>query len=180
MGRAAGVSGGPRRRLFFAVWPDAHAADALDRIAQWCEHRCGGQAVARDRLHLTLLFLGELNARQTALAQRAGAGVLGHCALRFERVEFWPRAGVLAAVPGAPVPALERAAAALRAALGRDLPLAREPFSAHVTLVRRAQALSELPITPVDWRADALALVESARDRTGAPVYTPLEVWPAV
>lgn len=179
MGRTAGVNGGPRRRLFFALWPDARAADSLDRIAQWCEHRCGGQAVARENLHLTLLFLGELDARQMVLAQRVGGGVLSRCALRLGRVEYWPRAGVLAAVPETPVPALERAVTTLRAALGRDLPLPREPFAAHVTLVRRAQALTDLPITPVDWTADSFALVESTRDSTGAPVYVPLEFWSA-
>lgn len=169
-----------RRRLFFALWPEGGVRERLGRVARWCQHRSGGRDVAEQNLHLTLLFLGHVTDHQALLAQRAGdCGVLARCSFTLDRVEYWPGAGLLAATPSAPVPALSAAVRALRADLGRHLPLARERFVPHVTLVRRVQALAPVPIEPVEWQVDGYALVESRRNGAGAPVYESLAAWPA-
>jgi RNA 2',3'-cyclic 3'-phosphodiesterase len=169
-----------RRRLFFALWPDEEVRGRLGRVARWCQHRSGGREVADANLHLTLLFLGELTDQQALLAQRVGDGaVLDRCALLLERIEYWPGPGVLAAIPAAPVPALDTLVRTLRADLGPHLPLPREPFAPHVTLVRRVEALAPVPIEPLKWEVERYALVESRRNGAGTPDYVPLGDWPA-
>ena len=52
------------RRLFFALWPDpalqAAIAETGERIAR--TRKIEGRTIAPERLHLTLLFLGEVAA----------------------------------------------------------------------------------------------------------------------
>ena len=60
-----GPGAGP---VFFALWPDAAAAD-LARIAGEAARLCGGRATRQETLHLTLAFLGNLGVdRLPALA----------------------------------------------------------------------------------------------------------------
>lgn len=171
---------GVARRLFFALFPDEAARGALGRVARWCRHRSGGREVPDENLHLTLLFLGEINAYQAQLAERAGAAAtVPPCRITLERVEYWPGAGLLAAVPAAPLPALERTVRELRADLGAQLPLGREPFVPHVTLVRRVEVLAAVPISSIEWTVEGFALVESRRGASGTPRYEPVAAWPA-
>lgn len=175
-----GSLGARSRRLFFALWPDEALRARLGRMARWCRHRSGGREVPDENLHLTLLFLGDVAPHQVALAQRAGGAVaLGRCAFTLDRVEFLPRARVLAATPGERATGLEAAVRTLRADLGARLPLSREAFSPHVTLVRRVEALADVPMEPLEWQVESFALVESLRPDGAGPVYVPLEVWPA-
>ena len=51
-------------RLFFALWPPRETALALERWAQGLE----GRRTPADKVHLTLVFLGEADARKAVAA----------------------------------------------------------------------------------------------------------------
>ncbi len=58
-----------RRRVFFALWPDDLTRSALSRATRRAVQECSGRPIAKDRLHLTLAFLGELTPERFALAR---------------------------------------------------------------------------------------------------------------
>jgi 2'-5' RNA ligase len=60
-------------RLFFALRPASGPGDALAALARRIAPVTGGRPVARANLHLTLLFLGELDAGSASAAIDAGA-----------------------------------------------------------------------------------------------------------
>ncbi|MDH5265059.1 MAG: RNA 2',3'-cyclic phosphodiesterase, partial [Betaproteobacteria bacterium] len=62
-------------RLFFALWPDAAARAALADLARATANRYGGRAVPAANLHLTLVFLGEVDPARIAALRRAVDGL---------------------------------------------------------------------------------------------------------
>lgn len=165
-------------RLFFALWPDAAARAALADLARTTASRYGGRAVPAANLHLTLVFLGEVDPARIGALRRAADGVA--CpgfAFQLDRVGGFRRAGVAWAGCRRPPPAL----LALQSSLeGRIREAGFSPddraFAPHLTLARRVRE----PVEPRDmeavaWRANAFALVESAR---GEGAYRTLAEWP--
>ena len=57
-------------RLFFALWPSPPLAASLAGWAQQARLTCGGRAMRTETLHLTLAFLGPVDA---ALADELAA-----------------------------------------------------------------------------------------------------------
>jgi 2'-5' RNA ligase len=165
-------------RLFFALWPDQDAAQELAALSQAIASRAGGRAVPAPKLHLTLVFLGEVEARRVAsLHQAAGRIAVRPFSLAFDQVGCFARAGV--AWAGCRRPPLELLE--LQSSLQRELAAERfapeaRPFVPHLTLARRiAKPVAAEPITPVSWLAKAFALVESGGARAG---YATLAQWP--
>lgn len=151
-------------RLFFASWPPAEAAEALARWAEEAQRGCGGRVTPPERIHLTLAFLGDVDAR----IARALAGGLRLPRTRFTLVlaRYWPRNRIVWAGPLETPPAL--------AALARSLGETRE-FEAHVTLIRKARPPRRLlPLPAVEWPVAQFSLVNSVPGPEG-PGYEVLE-----
>jgi 2'-5' RNA ligase len=167
-------------RLFFALLPPPAIQAELGRLAGWCERRCGGQAVAPDNLHLTLLYLGELASGPAAAAREAAAGRrFAPFEVTLDRIEYWPGSRLYCAVPAAPVPGAAALAASLHAALRGVVVVPERPFVAHVTLLRRPRRLHELPMPPLAWMADEFCLMSSRRVG-GELRYVPIDSWSGV
>jgi 2'-5' RNA ligase len=151
----------PRQRLFLALWPGAAVRRALavrrDRIA-WPH---GAAPVADGRLHLTLHFLGDVDAT-TVPGLRAALDVpVPRFELVLDRAVAWPGGLAVLQASRAPAPlaALHGAlAAALRAA---GLPVESREFRPHVTLARRAVGAELAAPAPLCWPVDGYALVRS-------------------
>jgi 2'-5' RNA ligase len=171
------VNAGPRRRLFFALWPDDPLRHAL---LHWQTRHLPGEArwTHRDDLHLTLHFLGDVDA--ALVDDLAGIGDQApreRFALVLDRLGYWPRPRVLWAGPSETPAALLALHRALGAGLiARGLRIDRRRFVPHVTLARGAvQSPAELALGPVAWPVRELALVESRPGRV--PAYRPLRRW---
>lgn len=168
----------PRRRLFVALVPSAQERGALAAAA--AELRHGGRAVPAENLHLTLAFLGTVDAAATRAAATALAGVRGPpFELAFSRVGHFPRPRVLwAAAPGAPA-ALYALQGAVARALGEaGFEQEPRPFTPHVTVARnvaRWRGPEALP-RAVAWRLDAVTLVASRTLPRGARYRSLLSV----
>jgi 2'-5' RNA ligase len=172
------VAGRGKRRIFFALWPDLAARDALAALSVQTASRCGGRPVPAGKLHLTLAFLGDVQTARVDDARRAAATIRARpFDLVLDRLGSFRRARVAWAGCQSPDPALLQLAAALAQALRKEaFVLEARPFSPHLTLVRDLRdALRDEAMTPVGWPAQSLALVESDR-RSGG--YRTLEQWP--
>jgi RNA 2',3'-cyclic 3'-phosphodiesterase len=175
------------RRIFFALWPEPEVARRLHALAAIAHTACGGRRMKQDTLHLTLAFLGEVDAprfelacaiadRIAAAGEKVGSGdapqevPLGDTVLRIDRLAWWKHNHIVWAgcdeVP-APLAALaDDLAAALRAA---GFALDSRRFAAHVTLLRNAQCAGDMaPIEAFDWPARDFVLVQSQLDPLGA------------
>jgi 2'-5' RNA ligase len=165
-------------RLFFALWPDEAARQALEALSREVALVTQASPVPAAKIHLTLAFLGEVAADRLPEALGAARQTRGApFTLALDRVGSFRRARVAwagTAVAPAPLMELQRALAAHLAARGFSLE-ARE-FAPHVTLARKiARALPAAAMPPIAMRVGELALV---RSEAGTGRYTTLETWP--
>ena len=164
-------------RLFFAVWPDAAAAAALEKLAREVAEVAGGKPVRGAKLHLTLAFLGEVDAaRMEALADCAR--LRAHAfRLELDQVGAFRRARVAWAGASAPPPALLDLQEKLASRLAKaGFTLEEREYTPHVTLARRIdRPLPRASIPALAWKTQELTLV---RSETGTGRYTVMERWP--
>lgn len=154
------------RRLFIGLRPDAgvrHAIDVQRRAWYWPP---GSRLTRPERLHLTLHFLGEVDAaREAALCGALRAmPPLPRMTLVLASPQAWAN-HVAVLVPDESPPLR-----ALHQALGATLSLAgllpsQRPWTPHVTLARNARAAGppEAPLA-IRWEVDAVHLVWSRLD----------------
>lgn len=170
----------PGLRLFVAAYPPPEVADALARAAQALDlppHR----PTPPDQVHLTLLFLGEVDPRRLdsviESAERAAAGI-GAFELAPDRLISLPERGparlVAAAAPEAP-PLTEltrRLAHRLAAHRRKERSRAGERFLPHLTLLRFRSAVAKLVVDeaiPVErFVVDRISVMRSTLLRGGA------------
>ena len=168
------------RRLFFAYWPDARTRQALIDATGPAVASIDGQPVAATKLHVTLAFLGRVpGSRIPEIVRIGGRGDYKPAKLSFDRLEYWPRPKVVAALADAVPDAGQKLVDTL---WERLIPLGIEreerPWRPHFTLVRRVRRPPpKLTIPAVQWSCDRLALVESVSGPDGLH-YTPLAEWP--
>ena len=155
----------PTHRLFFALWPDAPAREALVRLAHEIAHHGHGKAPREDNLHITLAFLGPVAAVRLGALERIGreaAAGVAPFGLSLERVGG-TGFGIAWLSPDGVPSSLAALHAALVAGLAREgFPTERRMFRPHVTLARHcARAAHHGAVEPVRWTVERLALVES-------------------
>lgn len=171
-----------RLRVFFALWPDADARDAMAALARDLARRCGGRATRPESIHLTLAFVGDVAAERTDALRAIGAAAARAATpfdLALDRLGSFREARVawlgVEAVPE-PLAALARG---LNGGLaGQGFRVDRRPFAAHVTLARSIR--SQLPaetVAPVAWNVERLALVASEL-AAGGSRYRDVAEWP--
>ncbi|SAI49550.1 2'-5' RNA ligase [Bordetella ansorpii] len=166
-------------RVFFALWPEGAALDALLPWQARAHAHCGGRPMRPDTLHVTLAFLGQATHEQVAaLVAHTREDRIEAGEILLSRYGTFPKQGIVHACPGldrsdmdahdagtsgvdAPgmsMPGKDesetRALHALHDRLWRALETLgwqREPrpFRPHVTLLRKADC-STLPEAPAD------------------------------
>jgi RNA 2',3'-cyclic 3'-phosphodiesterase len=167
------------QRLFFALWPDPEVRAALARADEQLPRRLG-RRVAIENYHITLVFLGSVNAEQRPVLEEAAATVNAcQFELDLRRFGHWPGPRVIWLAPAHMPPELLSLAYGLRSAAGKcGLQPDQRPYEAHMTL--RRKVLRPPPRWPVigtiRWRVRRFALVASETNETG-PVYTVLQDW---
>lgn len=165
-------------RLFLALWPEAVATSALEKLVDAWHWDSGARRYLPQDWHLTLWFFGAVQPERVPVL---AAGL----AVPFEPFEFaldqarcWPHGLAVCTTAAVPPPL-----ASLRERLGRaaarlGLPLDARPFHPHVTLARHAQAaIVPAAAFAVSWPVGAYALVRSSGNAQRR--YEPLKVYPA-
>ncbi len=164
-----------KRRLFFALWPDA----ALRRkIAALSREVCSVPVPAAN-LHLTLRFLGLQDEAARHCFHNAAKQIKGcPLTLTLDRLGGWAHKRIQWLGPSAPPGALGELVDTLNAALtGCGLEAETRPFVPHVTLSRKMKNVLEAPVPePVLWHVGDFVLAESVSSPDGV-CYAVLERW---
>lgn len=167
-------------RWFFALWPDETTRGILaERLRLWVPD--GARAVHPLDLHLTLVFLGELDPDRLACAESvADALVAAPIDLTLDRIGVFPRPQILWYGPTQTPGALLDMVEALQRALCRcGMTPEHRPYRAHMTLARRVRASApEVVVEPLAWRAGEFVL--AAGDPGAVPRYRVRRRWPLV
>ena len=164
-------------RLFFALWPDAAAAEKLAALSRELAALTGGRPVAAAKIHLTLAFLGDLEDSALEPARRAVEG-FGHPPLEVVLDQVGSFKGARVAWAGCEVPSRELVE--LQSGLESRLRQAgfafeERPYTPHVTLARKvSRAIGRKAAGPIRWQARSFALV---RSELGRGSYATLEEW---
>jgi len=155
-------AGGEQARLFIALWPEAEVARSIRAWCSKCTGVPGSLQVAPERLHLTLIFLGNVQRQRMPELVQALRLPFRPFELTFSRCEKW-RHGLVVAPPDAIPQLLVDLHAVLREALRlMGLPFEDREFRPHLTLARRySQALPEQAGPSVRWPVNGYVLVES-------------------
>lgn len=151
------------QRLFFALWPPAELSHELYRFAG-NTLRDDGRRVVPENIHLTLAFLGSVNAPFRKCSEQAAATIRGESfTLRLEQLGCWPKSGILWVGPGeTPAPLLDLVQQLNAALAGCGYEAETRPYAAHLTLVRKVHAHhATCPIEPRAWEIDRFHLVQS-------------------
>lgn len=166
-------------RLFFAIYPDAQAAQGITELAQSVRTRHGlrGKPLRTDRLHVTLHHLGDhagLPESLVAAARGAAAQVaMSPFDVGFECVASFPgRAGKRPCVLRSEKDDSNAALFALQSTLGERLSAAglgrciERRFMPHVTLLYDERTVLPDAVPPIGWRVREFALVHSLLGRS--------------
>jgi 2'-5' RNA ligase len=157
----AGEARRDRHRMFFALWPDDATRGSISRATRATVQASGGRPIAKERLHLTVAFLGELTDAGVSAARSLPPLDVGGFDLTLDVVGVWPESRVLWLAPRNPPAALLELAERLKSRLAAAGFVAEDRvYRPHVTLARRARPVA-VDVDAVDWPVRDLALVES-------------------
>ena len=165
-----------RHRVFFALWPDDATRAAISRATRDVVGISGGRPIAKERLHVTVAFLGEITAAGIEAARAVPPIAVGSFDLALDLVGVWPESKILWLAPSAPPDALLDLEARLWDGLAeRGFAAEDRVYRPHVTLARRARPV-EADIEPVLFPVRDVALVESFPEGRNVH-YEVLERW---
>ena len=166
-----------KQRMFLALWPDDPVRRAVaEAVAE--QPRLRGRPVARANWHITLSFLGEIDAPALEAATAAAARVEGEAfELALDHFGHFPRTGVVfLGASEAPQAAADLVAALDTSLAESGFAARRRPWKPHLTLWRKVRRRPRLtgPAEPVRWRVDEFVLVRSELT-PGGPAYNVLQ-----
>lgn len=164
------------KRLFFALWPDQATHQHCQQITQAL--RDHGKPVAAMNLHVTLVFLGQVDAaKQTAISKAADNIQFEAMNLRFNRLSYWKKPAVVCLCAEQTDPAVQQLVDQLaNAARQNGLMIDDRPFKPHVTLLRKARSQPQHLFESIQWQADGFCLVESCSTPSGVE-YRVIQRW---
>jgi 2'-5' RNA ligase len=171
-------------RVFFALWPDDRVqqqlSDAVNRSQ--LEPLCGGRKTKTENIHLTLVFVGEVNPGKLEALCRIVDGVKGSGTRAFDlvvdRIGYWKHNNIVyAAIAKIPQELMDLVAALQHALSTAGFSLEQRTYKPHITLMRNAscRTLPELA-EPIIWRVQEWMLVKSEQT-SGGSNYVPVGRW---
>ena len=171
--------GTPKNRVFFALWPDAAVQAQLARHGEELHERLGGKPTQQTAIHLTLVFLGEVNAVEQ-LHALAGEVEFEPFVLSIDRAGCWSHNKVAWLAPQtAPVPLKSLVAQLERLVARAGFEIEARPYSPHITVLRKAQCRRFDPaVAPVVWPVEDFVLLQSQLG-SGGSRYSELGRWPS-
>lgn len=169
-----------RWRLFFALWPGEQVRARLQALNRVVSSRVEGRSVPLENVHITLAFLGFVDAGGRACVEQAADTIVGRpFDLVFDTIGYWRRPRVLWVGASETPSTLQKLAQDLQQAL-LNCPVAHDerPYQAHLTLMRNVRhAPPPLVVEPIDWHVDEFVLVSSRMLPRGSE-YSVLRRWP--
>ncbi len=163
-------------RLFYAIWPDIQVRNQLVALSGQLDK---GKIVPPGNLHLTLLFLGQIDGRRLDSLIEATNKIQGKkFSLNLSKYGFFKRSGVFWLAPDSnPDGLIELVNNLSDLAVKNNISIDDRPYQPHVTLAHKTR--SNVPLNPVTipWTVSKFSLVESKTLPQGAN-YQILHSWP--
>ena len=169
----------PTQRLFFALWPPAELSRELYRLAGNVLRGDAGRRVMPEHIHLTLAFLGSVDASFRECAEQAAVAIRAESfMLMLEQMGYWPKSGILWVGPNQTPQPLLHLVQDLNAGLaGCGHEAEKRPYAAHLTLARKARPHGDIhSIESRAWEINRFHLVQSHTPADGAR-YEILRSW---
>jgi RNA 2',3'-cyclic 3'-phosphodiesterase len=167
-------------RLFFALWPDAMAAQAMWNVGRSLQSATSGRLTRLASIHMTLVFIGEVPNDRVDEVVSAGRRVNANAfTLMIDRLGYWPHNRLVWAGPSSDPANLVELVQTLQENLGQS-GFALEPraFKAHTTLIRNAQtAPAVMAVPPIEWPVTDFSL-QVSESIAGGVRYRILERFP--
>jgi len=171
----------PIAKVFFALWPAAAERDSLAAWQNPLQELCGGRAMRGETLHVTLVFIGEVEQSRLKALQLAAQEICGtRFELCFNEARYWAHNHIVYAEPAAVPQQLEQLVGALQQGLAlHHFKFEKSVYKPHVTLIRNAHWTdAPLPeLHPVCWQIQDFALVQSIQ-KNGLASYRVLARFP--
>lgn len=168
----------PRKRLFFALWPDQEIRRQIAGHARQLENAPGKKIPPRN-YHITLLFLGAVDSSLIPpLLERAAQIACPGFRLQINKSGFWKKSQILWLGPEHCPQALSTLVDELQAlAKSLEIPVEKRPYQPHISLQRKLSERYPLELETFIWDARDFCLVESVTQAQGAR-YDILASWP--
>jgi 2'-5' RNA ligase len=165
-------------RLFFALWPDDQTRQELVRLSLSIEAK-GFKPVQSQNVHVTLVFLGHVDAASELLVKHSVTGISAQAfVLTFDQLSYWSNPKVLCLTCSHTPDELEMLVAALNIEVASCvLQTDARPYKPHITLARHARYLPDINFEPIVWCAESFCLVESCSEPGGVS-YQVRQQWP--
>jgi 2'-5' RNA ligase len=164
-----GVNASPQHRVFFALQPDAEAADRIERLAADLRQRHGlkGWPVPASRLHLSLNFVGDFRGPPTRAVMEKAASLADKVSARafvvtLNHVESW-KSDTLVLLGDEGVIGAELLHTAIHKALvtGSMAPRREPQIWPHMSLLRDKAPVPKTFVEPISWTAREFVLLDS-------------------
>lgn len=166
------------KRLFLAIWPNPEQIEQLyalqGQYADW------GREVAPENFHITLLFLGEVDAEVAeCLNQSISSITFEPFCISLDQLGYFAKTKIFWIGPQVIPQELEMLFKRLRNYAQRcGISKLSKRYVPHVTLLRKSEVpMSDQNFAPIEWQVNDFHLVESQIDQHGAHYYT-LESYP--
>jgi 2'-5' RNA ligase len=166
-----GAAASPDHRVFFALQPDAEAAERIVRLGQDLRQRHGltGALTPAPRLHLSLNFVGRFQGPPTRAVMEKAQGLADKVAaapfvVTLNHVQTWKGdAHPLVLLGDEGVFGVERLHTAIHKALasGTMAPRREPEMWPHVTLLRDKALVAREFVEPVSWTAREFVMLDS-------------------
>lgn len=169
-------------RVFFALWPGSVTQKALHAVATKFQKYSLGRVMRTETLHLTLLFLGEVeHSRLPRLVEVAEEVKVPCFQLNLDHFAIWRHNKIGYVAPQVTAPELEALVQKLwKAVSTAGFQFDRRTFKPHLTLLRNIEhAIEAQAFTPIEWHVESFALVESVANGRGVD-YRLLQTWPLI
>ena len=165
-------------RVFFALWPDDRVRDAFHVHAQGLHRGCGGRAMRRENLHLTLVFVGDVAVGRLDELKSVASAISGTTfELMLDQLGYWRHNRIVWASPRTVPAALRELVGSLEGRLKQaGFEFDQRPYVPHITLLRDARAPGVPAPLHLDWPVGDFVLVESAQGPRGVE-YRVLARW---
>jgi len=158
-------------RVFFALWPQAEECAALAAWLPPLQKLCGGRLTPDDKLHNTLVFLGDVELERLEALKLAAQEVSGaEFQLTFDTARYWGHNHIVYAAPSSVPKKLDQLVNKLeQSLLHHRFKFDKRAYKPHVTLLRHAHWTdSPLPVVQtVVWKMSDFVLVQSVSGEQG-------------
>lgn len=152
-------------RLFFAIWPDEDLRSKLAPHRLEVTRVCGGRPMLPLTLHMTLIYVGEVEQIRLADLFAIGDAVrTPPFTYTIDVAACFGKAGVAwLAADRTPQPLIDLQTELKTGVTAAKFPADPRPFRPHMTVARGiARAVEPWHVTEVPWRIDRFRLVAAA------------------